>query len=87
VYDDRVEWNIDAWHGKAKVEIRFSCPRDTMLNVNYENPDGEKKHNQLWNGGYASGTVRLLERRGGEWAEVDVLEGELGGCEYGEYDR
>ena len=45
------------------------------------------EHNQLWNGGYASGTVRLLERRGGQWAEVDVLEGELGGCEYGEYDR
>lgn len=87
VYDDRVEWNIDAWHGKAKVEIRFSCPRDTMLNVNYENPDGEKRHNALWNGGYASGTIRLLERRGGEWVEVDVLEGELGGCEYGEYDR
>jgi hypothetical protein len=86
-YPDRVEWNVDAWDRKWKVEIRFSCPRDSMIKVNYENPDGEKRHNRLWNGGYASGTIRLFERRGREWAEVGCYDGELGGCEYGEYDR
>jgi len=87
VLEDRVEWNIDAWDGKSKIEIRFACPRPTMLNVNYENPDGEKRHNSLWNGGYAAGTIRLLEKNGGDWKEIDTFDGELGGCEYGEYDR
>ena len=87
VLDDRVEWNIDARDAKNRIEIRFACPRPTMLNVNYENPDGRKRHNALWNGGYAAGTVKLLERLNGEWVEVDTLDGELGGCEYGEYDK
>jgi hypothetical protein len=31
--------------------------------------------------------VKLPEKSGGQWREVDTLDGELGGCEYGEYDR
>ena len=86
VLEDRVEWNIDAWDRKTKVEIRFRCPRETMLNVNYENPDGQKRHNELWNGGYASGTIAVFEKKGGNWVEIDTLDGEMGGCEYGEYN-
>jgi len=78
---------VDAEDPRTRIEIRFSCPRADMLNVNYENPDGEKRHNSLWNGGHASGTVRLWRKEGGAWAEVDTFDGELGGCEYGEYDR
>jgi type IV pilus assembly protein PilB len=50
VLEDRVEWNIDAWDARSRIEIRFACPRPTMLNVNYENPDGQKRHNALWKG-------------------------------------
>jgi hypothetical protein len=85
VSPEKVEWNIEAWNRKEKVEIRFSCPRSTMLNVNYENPDGEKRHNALWNGGYASGRLVLFRRAGKGWEEVESFSGELGGCEYGEY--
>ncbi|MDP2792308.1 MAG: tocopherol cyclase family protein [Rectinemataceae bacterium] len=87
VTDEKVEWNIDAWTRKAKIEIRFSCPRSTMLNVNYENPDGDKRHNALWNGGFASGYVKLSRKTTSGWEEIDTFDGELGGCEYGEYDR
>ena len=87
VTDEKVEWNITAWNNKGKIEIHFSCPRDTMLNVNYENPDGLKRHNQLWNGGYASGSVTLYRKIDGEYRKVGDFDGELGGCEYGEYDR
>lgn len=87
VSEDKVEWNIEAWTPKERIEIRFSCPRAAMLNVNYENPDGEKRHNSLWNGGHASGSLSLYEKAGSGWEEVDTFDGELGGCEYGEYDR
>jgi hypothetical protein len=52
-----------------------------MLLMNYENPDGVKNHSNLWNGGTASGSVRLHKR--------DQLVGEFlgtrGGGEYGVY--
>ncbi len=85
-FPDRVEWNIEAWDRKEKIEIHFSCPRDTMIKVNYENPDGEKRHNRLWNGGYAAGSLKLFERDGKSWKQAGEYKGSLGGCEYGEYD-
>lgn len=87
VSPEKVEWNITAWNNKGKIEIHFSCPRETMLNVNYENPDGLKRHNQLWNGGFAHGSVTLYCKVKGEYVKVDDFDGELGGCEYGEYDQ
>lgn len=82
-----VGWNLTAWNNKGKIEIHFKCPRETMLNVNYENPDGLKRHNSLWNGGYAAGSVTLWRKVGGEYVKVDDFDGDLGGCEYGEYDQ
>lgn len=80
------EWNFSKfWKGSRQ---RFDCPvLADMLNVNYENPDGEKLHNSLWNGGHASGTVKLWRKERGARAEVDTIDGELGGCECGECDR
>lgn len=86
-FPDRVEWNIEAWDRKEKIDIHFSCPRDSMITVNYENPDGEKRHKRLWNGGYASGSLKLFEKQAGGWVQTGEYLGSLGGCEYGEYDR
>ncbi len=87
VTEEKVEWNVEAWTRRERIVIHFACPRAGMLNVNYENPDGKKRHNFLWNGGYAAGSVTLFAREGAEWKEIDRFDGELGGCEYGEYDR
>ena len=40
----------------------------------------------VWNDGYASGTIAVFEKKGGNWVEIDTLDGEMGGCEYGEYN-
>ena len=58
-----------------------------MLLVNYEAPDGTKKHNRLWNGGNGWGTVRLFEKKGGQLIPVDEIEASHIGCEYGEYGQ
>jgi tocopherol cyclase len=55
-----------------------------MHRFNYENPDGQKRHNQLWNGGWAAGRVELYAKANGEEQLVDIFDGEMGGCEYGE---
>jgi len=80
-----MRWEIIATTRKAKIEIDFSCPRSHMLMMNYENPAGVKNHNQLWNGGHASGIVNLYRRQGSDYELIDSFDGELGGCEYGEH--
>jgi hypothetical protein len=56
-----------------------------MLKVNYENPYGEHLHRDLWNGGHASGELKFYRREKGAWVLKDHLDGDSGGCEYGEY--
>jgi hypothetical protein len=86
VEDDQVIWDIEAWNRKGKIKIDFSCPRSHMHLFNYENPDGEVRHRNLWNGGWASGTVELYRKVKGNYELVDVFKGDLGGCEFGEAD-
>jgi tocopherol cyclase len=83
--DQYVYWDVETENRTSVLEAHFKCPRETMLLVNYENPKGEKNHQSLWNGGYASGFLRLYLKRNGARVPVADLTGELGGCEYGEY--
>ena len=58
-----------------------------MVPVNYEAPDGRKRHNRLWNGGNGYGTVKLYEKKDGKLVLMDEIEATHVGCEYGEYDK
>lgn len=80
-----VRWDIRVSTLFAKIEISFTCPKRTMQWLNYEDPDGNRKHRQLWNGGYASGSVKLYRRAGLGFQLIDVFDGVLGGAEYGAY--
>lgn len=78
-------WDVVGEDRKLKIEARFKCEKSKMILVNYESPDGEKKHERLWNGGHAEGTVRIFKKKCGKYTLLDELSGYLGGCEYGEY--
>ena len=39
------------------------------------------------NGGYAAGSVTLWKKENGEYVKLGDFDGEMGGCEYGEYDK
>ena len=83
VEEEKIFWDVDVSNRTHTLKVRFSCDKASMLLVNYENPKGEKHHHELWNGGYASGTVELFRKKGG--IQVCKLTGEMGGCEYGRY--
>lgn len=85
VTEDEVQWKITASTLFAKIEISFTCPKQTMQRLNYEDPDGNREHRQLWNGGYASGTVKLYRRAGLGFQAIDTFDGAFGGGEYGVY--
>ena len=67
------------------METEVTCQKRDMLLVNYEAPDGSKKHNRLWNGGNGVGTIRLYDKANGSLELVDEIEATHIGCEYGEY--
>ena len=83
---DLVTWRVRQENLHAAMETTVHCRKADMLLVNYEAPDGSKKHNRLWNGGNGWGTVRLYDREGDALVLADEIEATHIGCEYGEYD-
>ena len=81
--EDEIVWHVDqrTWLNRMVTDI--TCKKADMLLVNYEAPNGTKRHNRLWNGGNGKGTVKLY--RCGNL--LDEIECENVGCEYGEYDK
>ncbi len=84
---DEIIWHVRQETTKAIMETDIRCDKADMLWVNYEAPDGSKRHNRLWNGGNGHGTVKLWRKtkRGPELVD-EVIAGHVG-CEYGEYDN
>ena len=83
--DTHINWDVKVENREFMLEIRFKCAKSEMLLMNYENPDGFKHHNKLWNGGHGTGLVKLYRKKGKQLKLIDELRGELAGCEYGEY--
>lgn len=85
--EELVHWHVRQENRNAVMDTEVFCRKEDMLLVNYEAPDGSKKHNRLWNGGNGWGTVRLYDKVGEELQLVDEIEATHIGCEYGEYDN
>ena len=79
-------WHVEQETFEAELVTDILCPKDEMLLVNYEAPNGDKRHNRLWNGGTGEGILHLYEKHGLERRLVETLVVQNVGCEYGEYD-
>ena len=85
--EDLAVWHVRQENLHAVMETEVCCRKADMLLVNYEAPDGTKKHNRLWNGGTGWGTVRLYDKTRDGLVLVDDMEATHIGCEYGEYSE
>ncbi|MBQ4427316.1 MAG: hypothetical protein II881_06145 [Oscillospiraceae bacterium] len=83
--DGEVIWHVRQENIHAVMETEIRCMKRDMLLVNYEAPDGAKRHNRLWNGGNGRGTVKLWDKTAEGLSLVDEIECTRVGCEYGEY--
>ena len=81
--DDQIIWHIEQTNRRDKMITDLTCSKRDMLLVNYEAPDGSRRHTRLWNGGNGSGTVELY--RDGELVDRIIVRN--AGCEYGEYEE
>ena len=85
--EDQVVWTVTQQNRTALMKTNVFCQKKDMLLVNYEAPDGQKRHNHLWNGGTGMGRIQLYEKVAGGLHLIDDMIAEHVGCEYGEYDR
>lgn len=83
--EEEVIWHVRQENIHALMETEIHCLKKDMLLINYESPNGEKRHNRLWNGGTGTGIVKLYEKNHSQLTLIDeILCGHVG-CEYGEY--
>ncbi len=83
--ETEIRWHVVQTTLTSKLDTYISCCKKDMLLINYESPDGCKRHNRLWNGGSGTGTLKLYKRLGPAEILVDEIRAENVGCEFGEY--
>ncbi len=78
-------WSIGAQNRSSRMELTLECKKEEMLLINYEAPDGRKRHNRLWNGGTGYGEIKLYRKKRKKLTLIDHMAIKNTGCEYGEY--
>lgn len=78
-----VNWHFEQGSLFTRIVADISCTKRDMVIMNYESPDGARRHRRLWIGGTGTGKIRLyrLGRLVDEFSVKHV------GCEYGETGR
>lgn len=85
--DTEIQWYVRQETISAIMETRIRCNKEDMLLINYEAPNGTKRHQRLWNGGNGTGRIKLYKKSLFRAPKlVDVIRATNIGCEYGEYD-
>lgn len=83
---NEIWWHVIQENRDSYVDVMAKCPKKEMLLINYEAPDGTKKHNRLWNGGTGTALIKLYDKYKGNLYLVDEIKAGHLGCEYGEFD-
>ncbi len=72
--DEEVVWRVRQENICAAMETEVRCLKKDMLLINYEAPDGTRRHNRLWNGGNGRGIIKLYEKNDGRLILEDEIE-------------
>lgn len=84
--DTDIVWEIETQNLNVVMVLKSTCKKSEMLNINYEAPNGLKRHNRLWNGGTGEGSLTLYKKSIGGRKLIDEISMRNIGCEYGVYD-
>jgi len=85
--EEELIWRVRMENRRAILHAQIHCKKKEMLLVNYEAPDGSRRHRRLWNGGTGRGRIRLYRKDGIYRTMVDDIMVRSAGCEYGETEE
>ncbi len=69
----RFVWHVLAQDRNVVVKLSGSCTKKEMLNLQYEDPVGNKEKEPLWGGGGGIGTLQLFRKAAGGRECMDTL--------------
>jgi len=70
---DELTWHIRLESLTALVKLEVHCPKNEMLFMNYESPDGTNLSGRLISGGTGTGFLRLYRKTGTRRVLIDEL--------------
>ena len=82
---EMVYWHVRQENRDSVMDTKIVCKKKDMLLVNYESPDGRKRHKRLFNGGNGKGNIKLYKKTENGLELIDDIRVGHVGCEYGEY--
>lgn len=85
--EEEMIWRVRQENRRAIMHAEIHCRKKEMLLINYEAPDGSRRHNRLWNGGTGYGRIRLYRKEGIYRMMIDDISVRSAGCEYGEMEE
>ena len=85
--EEEILWHVRQSNKEAMMDVKIRCRKKDMLLINYEAPDGQKRHNRLWNGGNGKGIIKLYRKTPKGLKLIDEIVAKHVGCEYGEYTK
>lgn len=85
--EKEIFWNVWQENTKSVLEAKIRCCKSDMLLLNYESPDGQKLHNNLWSGGNACGILYLWKKKLTSKTLIDKLIADNVCCQYGVCDK
>lgn len=85
--NDEVRWKVWQENRTTLMKTEVVCKKKDMILVNYEAPDGTKKHKRLWNGGNGKGLIRFYAKHSYGLELIDEIEVRNIGCEFGEWEN
>lgn len=81
-----VRWKVRQENRTSVMKTEVRCLKSDLLLINYEAPDGSKRHKKLWNGGTGIGNIKLYKKTRDGLMLIDDIVATHVGCEYGEYE-
>ena len=84
---DYIRWRMIQETPLSKMYTDIQCPRKNMVQLSYETPGGQIRHDKFWCGGTGTGSIKLYRKslkKDWKWELVDEIEAAHVGCEYGD---
>ena len=85
--EEQVYWYVTQSNRHYVMKTEITALKKDLLFINYEDPDGKKRFDKLYNGGNGVGLIKLYKKVHKKLILIDEIKASNCGCEYGEFKK
>lgn len=80
--EGKILWHLKAMDLHTAMEVKIVCPKEEMMEAEYQNPMGVWNRDLMIGGGTGKGEILLYKRNGRRLSPIDRILVKDAGCEY-----